>query len=234
MRPFINNYVDIMDFLDDQVKYIPWDDFYGLRNMPANFIIQNELPDENLVGFLSRGFQIASAIEFGCGEGRNAIYMAKQGLTVTAFDVSSVAINTARNIANQKSTNVDFRCQDIFKAVIDCKYDLAYDSGMLHHLAPHRRITYIDLLKSILKPDGYFGLTCFSWGDNCGDEINDWEFYEKGSFGGVAFTKERLLDLFSPHFDILEIRKYKDGIANTIQGIGDFMWVCLFKNSIHL
>lgn len=222
-----------MDLLDSQVNNISWDDFYELRNRPAPFIIQNELPDENLVEFIARGLPITSAIEFGCGEGRNAIFMATQGLTVTAFDISSVAIENAKNIAKQKEMHVDFRSQDALKANIDGKYDFAYDSGMFHHLAPHRRVTYIDLLKSILKSDGYFGLTCFSWGDNCGHEVDDWEFYQKGAPGGVAFTKERLADLFSPHFEIIEIRKYRNGIENTIQGLGDFMWVCLFKNVIH-
>jgi len=85
LKPNINNYNDIMDLLDSQVANISWDDFYELRNYPAPFIIQNDLPDENLVEFLNSGFPITSAVEFGCGEGRNAIYMAKQGLNVVAY-----------------------------------------------------------------------------------------------------------------------------------------------------
>lgn len=101
---------------------------------------------------------------------------------------------------------------------------------MFHHLAPHRRITYIKLLKLLIKNNGYFSLNCFAWGNDCADEVNDWEFYQERKRVGVAFTKERLISLFSPHFEIIEIRKYRSGIPDTIQGL-DFMWTCLFKKS---
>jgi SAM-dependent methyltransferase len=230
MKPFINNFNDIMDLLDSQFEGVSWNDFYELRNHPANFIIQNELPDENLVEFFSKGVPITSAIEFGCGEGRNAIYMAKQGTSVTAIDISTTAIENAKSIAKHKGVNVDFRCQNVLKVGISGIYDFAYDSGMLHHLPPHRRITYIELLKHILKPGGFFGLVCFAWGDNCADEVDDWEFYQQRKRVGVAFSKERLIELFAPHFEIIEIRKYRNGVPNTIQGL-EFMWTCLFKNS---
>jgi len=229
MKPFINNYDDIMELLDSQAENVCWDEFYGLRKFPANFIIQNEVPDENLVEFFKKEISIKSSIEFGCGEGRNAIFMAKQGALVTAIDISTTAIENASKIAVQKGVNVDFRCQNALKGDINGKYDFAYDSGMFHHLSPHRRITYIELLKSILKPGGYFGLVCFAWGDDCADEVDDWEFYQKRKRVGVAFSKERLIDLFSSHFEIIEIRKYRNGVPDTIQGL-DFMWTCLFKN----
>lgn len=87
---------------------------------------------------------------------------------------------------------------------------------------PHRRLTYIELLKSVLKPGGYFGLVCFAWGENCADEVDDWEFYQQRKRVGVAFSKERLTQLFEPHFEIIEIRKYRNGVPDTIQGL-DFM-----------
>lgn len=75
--------------------------------------------------------------------------------------------------------------------ILSCIYDFAYDSGMFHHLAPNRRIIYIELLKTILKPGGYFGLVCFAWGENCADEVDDWEFYKLKKRVGVAFTKRK-------------------------------------------
>jgi 2-polyprenyl-3-methyl-5-hydroxy-6-metoxy-1,4-benzoquinol methylase len=143
MKPFINNYDDIMELLDSQSDNVSWNDFYELRKQPANFIIQNDVPDENLVEFFNKGIPIASSIEFGCGEGRNAIFMAKQGIHVTAVDSSNIAIENAKKIALQKGVNIDFRCQNVLGGGINGRYDFAYDSGLLHHLQPHRRITYI-------------------------------------------------------------------------------------------
>ena len=37
-------------------------------------------------------------------------------------------------------------------------------------------------------------LTCFSWGTDCADEIDDWEFYNHKFNAGLAFTKERFAD----------------------------------------
>lgn len=228
MKPFINNYDDIMELLDSQAESVSWNEFYELRKQPANFIIQNDVPDENLVDFLGKGLPITSSIELGCGEGRNAIFMSKHGVSVTAIDISTSAIENANRIAAQKGVSVDFRCQNILKGGITGLYDFAYDSGMLHHLPPHRRLTYIELIKSVLKPGGYFGLVCFAWGENCADEVNDWEFYQQRERVGVAFTKERIIELFSPHFEVIEIRKYRNGVPDTIQGL-DFMWTCLFR-----
>lgn len=231
MKPYINNYADILELLDEKVDSINWDNFYEERKRPVPFITQNTMPDENLTAFLHRQTGIKSAIEFGCGEGRNAIYIAKQGIKVTAYDLSAVAIENAKKIMTDVGVNVNFVCKDVIKSNLTDQVDFVYDSGMFHHLSPHRRITYIELVKKILKSDGYFGLTCFSWGTNCADEITDWEYYNYKFNAGLAFTKERLIELFSPHFEIIEIRTYQNGIPDTIQGL-EFMWVCLFKNKV--
>jgi hypothetical protein len=86
-------------------------------------------------------------------------------------------------------------------------------------------------LKRRLSSKGYFGLTCFAWGDfeiHGAEEITDWEFYEKRRFG-VAFTPERLKEIFGTQFDLIYVRKMRDGVPNTIQGL-TFMWAALFKN----
>ncbi|MDD4164175.1 MAG: class I SAM-dependent methyltransferase [Eubacteriales bacterium] len=229
MKPNINNINDLMDYLDNKVEGVVWDEFYAERRFQAPFITQNTMPDENLVKFLNNEKSIKSTIELGCGEGRNAIYMAQQGISVTAYDISSVAIENAKKIVKDDNINVNFICQDVLKKIVTGEYDFVYDSGMLHHLPPHRRITYIELLQKILKPSGYFGLTCFAWGEDCADEVNDWEYYNHKFNAGVAFKKERLIELFSPYFEVVEIRKYCNGVPNTIQGL-QFMWVCLFKD----
>jgi len=127
-----------MDFLDDKVANVEWDEFYGERKFQAPFITQNTMPDEDLVEFLANTILIKTAIELGCGEGRNAVYMAKKGISITAVDISPVAIENAMKIASDSNVNIDFRYQDIIKDKICGQYDFAYDSGLLHHLAPHR------------------------------------------------------------------------------------------------
>jgi len=229
MKPNIDNYSDVFDLLDDLVEQISWDEFYTNR-MPAPFILQNDMPDENLKE-LMESLPIQNVLELGCGEGRNAIFLASKGIEVTAIDKSSVAIENAKALAMQKNVDVNFQCMDAFAFKSDKKYDLIYDSGMLHHLAPHRRITYLELIKSLLSPFGHLGLTCFAWGDKSihgADEIDDWEFYKRKCVG-VAFTPERLKEIFGNAMNLVYIRKMKDGVPDTIQGL-TFMWAALFAN----
>ena len=48
------------------------------------------------------------------GEGRNSVWLARQGLQVTAFDFSPVAVEKARALARAAGVKVDHRQSDIF------------------------------------------------------------------------------------------------------------------------
>ena len=229
MKPYINDYNDVLRLLDDSIGQIGWDDFYGRRDRPAPFILQNDKPDESLVEII-RERDLRTALELGCGEGRNAIHMAAQGLAVTALDMSPVAIENARKMADAKGAQVDFLCRDALQYESLARYDFIYDSGLFHHLTPHRRLTYKGQLLSSLTPGGYFGLTCFASEDAAvhgAEELTDWEFYHRKSFGGVSFSPERLREFFAPQFNLVSIRKMRDGVPDTIQGL-TFMWAALF------
>lgn len=76
-----------------------------------------------------------------------------------AVDLSKEALQWAEERAKEQSVTVQFILENIFKLEIQqSKYDIVYDSGCFHYIAPHRRMDYIELLKRALKPGGYFGL----------------------------------------------------------------------------
>nr|MCR5106345.1 class I SAM-dependent methyltransferase [Eubacterium sp.] len=146
----INNYEDLLNVLDRINESIDWNNFYEKRVIKAPFLVNNILPDKMITEFV-KGHSIMDAVEFGCGEGRNAIFLAKSGIDVTAIDSSDIAIRNAK-AKTEDLKNVTLICSD-FLAVdfADRKYDLVLDSGMFHHLAPHRRLQYRELLKGLLK-----------------------------------------------------------------------------------
>lgn len=222
----INTIEDLYKMLDRYTDGVEWNEFYSERKYKAPFVIQNRLPDENLVEILNNN-KIKSALELGCGEGRNAVYMAKNNVTVSAVDLSDKAINNAKIFANENSVSIDFKCGNVFDMQFENQFDFIYDSGMFHHLTPHRRLSYLDLLNKYLKAKGYFSLCCFAEGEDCADEVDDYDFY-KSRRVGVAFSKERLKEFFGKMFNVIEIRRYRNGVPNTIQGL-EFMWVCLFQ-----
>lgn len=203
----INSYEDLYGVLDRLNGSIDWDAFYRDRVMPAPFLVNNTLPDKAVTEFIETHI-IKDAVEFGCGEGRNAIYLAQKGVDVTAIDLSGVAIRSA--IENARGLeNVRFECCDFYSYDFKGRrYDLVVDSGMFHHLAPHRRLQYRDILRTVLKDKGYFLLLCFSAEAGGAEQLDDMQFYLKRNTG-VAFTKQRIIDFFGPVFDIVSIEARK-------------------------
>jgi SAM-dependent methyltransferase len=52
------------------------------------------------------------ALDVGCGEGADAIWLARRGWTVTAIDVSDVAVSRAREAAGLAGAAVEWVCGD--------------------------------------------------------------------------------------------------------------------------
>jgi SAM-dependent methyltransferase len=184
-----------------------WDRFYANRDRPIPFFVDK--PDENLVALLDRGgIAPGRALDLGCGPGRNALFLAERGFTVDAVDLSSAAVEWARERAAERGLAVTVRCGDAFAMpphVLAGPYDLIYDSGCLHHIAPHRRISYLALLERALAPGGLLGLVCFARGQ-MGSEVPDAQMYTEGSFeAGMSFSADDLRWIFEG-FDEVEVR----------------------------
>jgi SAM-dependent methyltransferase len=56
------------------------------------------------------------ALDVGCGEGADAIWLAHRGWTVTALDVSEVALHRAREAAEREGVEVDWVCGDALQS----------------------------------------------------------------------------------------------------------------------
>ncbi|MDE5598065.1 MAG: methyltransferase domain-containing protein [Lachnospiraceae bacterium] len=226
----INTIEDLYDMLDRYTKGVDWDIFYTKRDKPAPFLKYNKLPDKCVVEFIKE-HDIRSACEFGCGEGRNAIYLAKNNVDIEAYDLSEIAIeNAKRNAKESNAEKVLFKAGNIFALdLINKKFDLVIDSGIFHHLAPHRRLQYRDIVSNILAENGYFILLCFAAGGDGADEIDDYEFY-KSKQTGAAFTAERLREFWGEKFDIIELRRGED-IVESLMWESSYLYICVLKRS---
>ncbi|EJR29906.1 class I SAM-dependent methyltransferase [Bacillus mycoides] len=210
-----------------------WDQFYQTRDKEIPFF--TEFPDENLATYFLDGMlNPGKTLEVGCGNGRNTAFMASQGCSVDAIDYSLEAINWAKEKTKEKKLDINFKWDSIFNIDITSNsYDIIYDSGCLHHLFPHRRIQYIQIIEKALKPGGYLGLSCFAPGHRSnggGAEMTDWDIYRlKRTRGGIAFTKEKLLRLFSQSFDLIEFRSMRECDANEQLYGREFLWTTLWQ-----
>jgi SAM-dependent methyltransferase len=66
--------------------------------------------------------EVGSALDLACGEGRNAIWLARRGWDVTGIDFSAVGIDKARKVAGD--TNVHWIVADVTSYELDTKFDL--------------------------------------------------------------------------------------------------------------
>jgi SAM-dependent methyltransferase len=231
----IKNFDELFEMLDSEFRVEKqfWDPFYSNRQRPIPFF-ENK-PDENLVSYISAGIiNIGKAMELGCGPGRNSLFLARSGFSVDAFDISEVAIQWAKERAYKTALSINFRCQSVFELAPCQEYDFVYDSGCMHHMLPHRRMQYIQMIYNGLKPGGYFGLTCFApgYGDIGGPEfeMTDWDVYqEKSMKGGLAFTEEKIRYLLSDHFDCVELRKMRENKGREETFGVSFLWTSLWR-----
>lgn len=96
-----------------------WDERYG-----ASELVWSEGPNR-FVEEVAQGLVSGRALDLACGEGRNAIWLARGGWLVTGIDYSKVAIDKAARLANAAGVEIDWRCEDVvtFEAP-DASYDL--------------------------------------------------------------------------------------------------------------
>lgn len=188
-----------------------WNEFYSNREKGIPFFVNK--PDENLVGYFNEGIiKPGNVLELGSGPGRNAIYFAEKGCRVDAVDLSEESIEWAKERAKERGVEVNFIHNNIFDIQIkEGTYDIVYDSGCFHHIAPHRRSNYIELVLKALRPGGHFANTCFvEGGEFGGSDITDWEVYRQRSLnGGLGFTEEKLRIIFDS-LEEIEIRRMKE------------------------
>lgn len=118
------------------------------------------LPDENLVDWSNRGLlgplDGARVLDVGCGNGRNSRWLAEQGAQVDGVDVSATLLSLVRE---RMPDRVRLSDVDVLRGTLpQGTFDLIYDSGCFHHVAPHRRATYRERVLPLLASDGAFGI----------------------------------------------------------------------------
>lgn len=204
-----------------------WDDLFISRNIRCPFLV--DWPDENLAAwFTACLLGPGRVLELGCGQGRNATYLAGLGCAVDAIDASPTAIEWATQRADRAGVTVNFQRSSIFEAAIaPGSYDLVYDSGCFHHLAPHRRRDYVELVARAVRPGGSFGLVCFR--PEGGSGYTDQQVYERASLGGgLGYSAGQLRALWDrPPFSVRVLRQMeKAGEAEQRFG-EDFLWAML-------
>lgn len=94
------------------------------------------------------------ALDLGCGRGRNARFLARQGFSVVGVDISSLAIADAR--ASSGGLDCSFHTVDLLKDPIPGgPFDLVFDFGCLHTFdSATDRTRCVEVVAEALAPGG--------------------------------------------------------------------------------
>jgi SAM-dependent methyltransferase len=212
----------------EQAEQQRWRGFYSDRTRSCPFFV-NE-PDENLVEWIESGrIQRGGALDIGCGNGRNAYYLARHGFQVIGVDLSEQAIAWAREGVAQAAGQVSFECRSIFDHALQAQgLDFIYDSGCFHHLPPHKREAYARLVAGALRPGCQFGLVCFA--PEGGSGQTDEQVYERGTLaGGLGYSDDELRDFWSRHLEVTDLRRMREVPAGSGCFGRSFLWVLLAR-----
>lgn len=132
-------------------RYAAEEYYWGLRPNRLCFELMSLLPPV-------RPYRV---LDVGCGEGKDAVFLAKCGYLVTAFDISEAGIEKAKRLAEYNRVHVDLCKMDIMDFQFDRDYDIIFSSGVLHFVRPAYREEICARLKAHTTPGGFNVLNVF-------------------------------------------------------------------------
>jgi SAM-dependent methyltransferase len=109
-----------------------WSDVFadergGFDEFPNRAFLERVLPELG---------HVVDVLEYGCGTGPAACFLAERGLRVDAVDLIPQAIELARQFAHERRLQVNFAVQDVCRwpAAVEKQYDLVVDSYCLQNI----------------------------------------------------------------------------------------------------
>lgn len=134
--------------MSDSKKLRDWDDRYAASDYlfgtaPNDFL-------KSVADHLAPNSQILCLAD---GEGRNGVYLAAQGHTVTAIDQSRVGLEKAKKLAQQKQVSIETIKADL------AEYDIGVESwdcivSIFFHIPSEVRANIYPRIIAALKPGG--------------------------------------------------------------------------------
>lgn len=96
------------------------------------------------------------ALDLGCGNGRNSLYLASRGFDVTAWDKNPASISNLESICREEGmTNVDASIRDLNTLSFEGEYDFILSTVVMMFLAPTTIPGLIANMQRCTKPGGY-------------------------------------------------------------------------------
>ena len=143
-------------------------------------------PSKEFVDLLPALPQNASVLDLGCGDGRNALFLARKTCRINAMDISHAAIAKLTALAEREYLPVNARVADLREYKIDGFYDLVIAHGCLHLLERKDWSRLLADAKKHTRTAGYNVIAVFTNTIPPPDDLRPWAvglFQESELFG---------------------------------------------------
>ena len=153
-------------------------------------------PDPHLLEVVERyGIQPCPALEIGCGNGHNALWLAQRGFEVLGIDLSPTAIEAARALASGAEGQARFEVGNLLDGpATGALYGFAYDRAVMHLFegAEHRARYVANLAASLVPGALYHTLS----GSTDGPPRDT---------GPPRRSATEMVSALEPHFELVEL-----------------------------
>lgn len=167
----------------------------------------NDSLDPDIEDFIvTAGLDALDILDLGTCSGSQGIELAKRGHRVVGTDISETALAQAEIAAGREDgLAIEFLIDDITdSALAENRFDLVLDRGCYHSICVFQHYEYVTGIQRVLRPGGILLLKTMS------SDEQRFIAYDKIGNRSVQmpyhFTREKLEELLSPHFEVQAIR----------------------------
>ena len=157
-------------------------------------------PNATLVEFAGQLDPARAALDVGCGDGKNALYLAGLGFAqVDAFDLSQSAVDKLRRLAAARAVRVNAWVQDLTRFAFEKPYGLVMSFGTLHFVERERWHAFIRAAQESTLPNGIHILQIFTDSVPASPDIAPF---------AVGLAREGEIQTLYGDWDILQFKSY--------------------------
>ncbi len=136
---------------DYESRYDTEEYYWGVKPSEMCFEVMKLLPPTKPLRVL----------DIGCGEGKDAVFFAKNGYKVSAFDITQSGIDKAKRLAEQHRVNVNFFRADVKDFRLESEFDVIFCSGVLHYIPNELREEIFKNYRSHTSAGGLNAMNAF-------------------------------------------------------------------------
>lgn len=122
---------------------VPYDNYYQTENLFGE-------PYPELMAFFSNYPLKGKVLDLGCGQGRDAIALARLGYAVTGMDTSKIGIDQMRQVAQNENLDLAGQVGDIYAFDRFSEFDIVLLDSMFH-FAKKDKEKEIGLIRKIVS-----------------------------------------------------------------------------------